>query len=93
MDETYTFEATIAERWGSGELQIVPEDWQSFVEFVERSGIVTDIHWHPNNYVTVSAKDLVSSIDSNVRRVRYTIRPNPTVKGIGIRGVAIEPID
>ena len=90
MDESYTFSATVAERWPDG-LQIVPDDWPAFVAYIERVGITTNIHWHPKNYVSVGSRPLVERAGS-AERVQYTIQPKDTARGREIEAIDLQPL-
>jgi hypothetical protein len=94
MAEQYSFTARIAERWPNlrpTQLQIVPDDWDAFEAYIQRTGITTDIGWHPNHYVTVSTREFVARAE-NVGRVRYTIQPLDCADGRRIRAIDLEPI-
>jgi hypothetical protein len=90
-DEIYTFSAAVAQRWGNGQIQITPDDWDAFVAFIDRTGITTDINWHPDRLVTVSRRELLARVEG-AQRVRYSVRAKTTRRGREMWAVDIEPI-
>ena len=88
--EVYTFTGRVAERWSGKQpqIQIVPDDPQALLAYIERAGLNVRADWHGDEiHVTVGSRRLV---EQSVRadRVRYSV----TRRGTRMFGVALQPL-
>jgi hypothetical protein len=61
MEEVYSFPARVAERWGNGQVQIVPEDSVDYMDYRVRANLPGNPHWNPQGlFVTVSNQTLTA---------------------------------
>jgi hypothetical protein len=91
MEEVYCFTAQVAERWPN-EIQIIPDDEQAFVDYLQRARLECDPYWHgPAVYVTVRRRELVERSEG-AARVRHCVQAKQTRRRREMRGVSLEPI-
>lgn len=91
MEETYTFDARIAERWPQ-QIQVVPDDRAAFLAYLERAQLTCDPFWHGDEiYVTVGNQALIQNSEG-AERVRYSVQAKATRAGRQMWGVGLEPI-
>ncbi|HWE40078.1 MAG TPA: hypothetical protein VG406_26235 [Isosphaeraceae bacterium] len=53
MEEIYAFPAWVAERWGNGQVQIVPEDPVDYIGYRGRANLPGNENWNPQGLFEV----------------------------------------
>lgn len=92
MEEIYTFDARVAERWASGEVQIEPEDREAFLAYHKRARLDTRPDWYDGKlYVTVGAREFIAN-SQGAERVRYSVQAREIGGQRQMWGVALEAI-
>jgi hypothetical protein len=94
VEETFRFTARVVERWQGKQrqVQIVPENAQEFLSYLERARLGCRPDWHGDElYVTVSRRSLVER-SRGVERVQYAVRAKQTMARRIMCGIDLVPL-
>jgi len=92
MEEIYAFPARVAQRWGNGQVQIVPENPVQYMQYRTRANLRGNVAWHEQGlFVTVSDRALVAQ-SQGADMVTYSVQARGQGPNRRMYGVDLHPL-